>query len=125
MFPTRRTRKVAIVTADKTLTAADSGILQRVTVDGVVLTIPSTALGLHFAFQNGGKNDGEVGFSINPQTADGVTGNGLTAAANKDVINTKATARVDDEIHLFGTGAAGVTAYVVAQPVVGVFERQA
>lgn len=125
MFPTRRTRKMVNVTANKTLTAADSGIIQNATVDGVAFTIPSTALGLHFFFSNGGQNDGDVGFSINPQAADGVTGNGFTAAVNKDILNAKATAKAGDELALFGTGAAGVTAYVVAAPPVGTFTREA
>lgn len=108
----------------KTLTAADSGIVQNVIADAITITLPSTALGLQFTVRNGGvpKTSGPVGTGSNgtvlvtvaPAAADGVTGNNFAAATNKGASNTKATARVGDEIRLLGTGTAGVTAWNIA-----------
>lgn len=123
-IPTVFARKGVDVSSNKTLTAADCGIVQNVTVDGVVITLPSTADGLVFTIRNGGKSDGTVGVSVSPAAADGITGNGYTATINKDAINTKATAKAGDEITLSANGTAGVTAWTV-QEVVGTWSREA
>ena len=117
-------RSAVAVTGNKTLTAADVAIVQNVTVDGVVITLPSTALGLTFTFRNGGNYDGKIGFSVSPAAADGITGNGFTATINKDAINTKATSKTGDEFTIFGTGTAGVTAWTF-QNVTGTIAREA
>lgn len=109
------------VSANKTLTAADSGVVQRVTADGVVVTIPTAVAGLNFIVENGGQSDGQVGFSVSPQTADTIVGNGFTAAANKDAVNTKATARVGDRIVI---GGSATNQYAV-QSARGIFAREA
>lgn len=121
------------VTGNKTLTAADSGIVQNVVFDTAVITLPSTALGLEFTIRNGGAKvnsggpagavaDNSVGFTVAPAAADGITGNGFTAATNKGALQTKASANVGNEIRVSGTGAAGVTGWVVGA-VKGVFTR--
>ena len=125
-LPTFRTRAVATVTGNKTLTAADSGIVQNVVVangSSVTVTLPSTALGLSFIIRNG-SNNGDVLINVTPQAADGITGLGFTAAASKGAVITAATAQAGDELALVGTGTAGVTAYVV-QNAVGAWLRQA
>jgi hypothetical protein len=117
-------RSAATVTGNKTLTAADSGIVQNVTVDNVIVTLPSTALGLNYIIRNGGSYDGKIAVFVSPAAADGITGNGFTAAVNKDAINTKLTSKTGDEICIMGTGAAGVTGWV-AQQVTGTWAREA
>lgn len=127
-------RKFVNVTANKTLTAADCGIVQNVTVDAVVISLPATADGLVFTIRNGGDNptgtpagavaDGSALVSVSPVAGDGITGNGYTATVNKDAINTKATSVVGDEITLVGNGTTGVTAYTV-QSVKGIWAREA
>ena len=126
--------KSVLVTSNKTLTAADSGIVQRVRGD-VTITLPATALGLSFIIENAGAGitNGPTGatagnkssaVAVSPAAADGITGNGFTAAVNKDAINTKATAQVGDRIALLGTGTAGVTGWI-ATSVKGVWAREA
>lgn len=120
------------VTGNKTLTAADSGIVQNVVADATI-TLPSTALGLQFVIRNGGDNpantpagavsDGTVNIAVSPAAADGITGNGFTATVNKDAINTKATSKVGDMIALLGTGTAGVTGWNIAE-LRGVWNRE-
>lgn len=127
-------RKFVNVTGNKTLTAADCGIVQNVVADGAVISLPATADGLVFIIRNGGDNptgtpagavsDGSCGVSVSPVAADGITGNGFTATVNKDAINTKATSVVGDEIKLVGNGTTGVTAYTIDY-VKGIWAREA
>ncbi len=116
-------RQSVDVSTNKTLTAADCGIVQNVIADGIVITLPSTADGLAYIIRNGGAKvtngpagavaDGTVLVAVSPAAADGITGLGFTATINKDALNTKATSRVGDEITLLGNGTAGVTAWTV------------
>jgi hypothetical protein len=117
-------RSTAEVTANKTLTAADSGVVQVVKADGVIITLPSTALGLTFTVKNGSRYDGEYAYTVAPAAADGVTGNGFTAATNKAITVAKATSRAKDEFTILGTGTAGVTGWVF-QEVLGTVTRAA
>jgi len=117
-------RNTVDVATNKTLTAADQGIVQNVTVDGVVITLPSTANGLTFVIRNGGgkitaggpagaTTDAGVGFTVAPQAADAIAGLGFTATVNKGAVNAKATSKIGDEITVEGSGTAGVTAWNV------------
>lgn len=102
------------VDSAKTLAAADTGYVQNVIADNVVLTLPSVGPGLNFTFRNGGAKvnaSGPAGatagksvkLSIDPAAADKIEGGvGGTAVANKDIINTKATSRVGDEYQVMG-----------------------
>jgi hypothetical protein len=94
-----------IVAANKTLDAADS-VHQVVTVDAVVVTLPSTAVGLCYTIINGAE-DGAALVSVSPAAADKIIGNGFTATDNKDAQNTKATAKKGDRITLIGDGVDG------------------
>ncbi len=116
-------RSAVTVTGNKTLTAADAGIVQNVTVDNVIITLPATANGLTFTIRNGGNYDGKIGVFVSPAAADGITGNGFTATINKDAINTKLTSKTGDEITLVGTGTAGVAAWVTSN-VTGTWARE-
>jgi hypothetical protein len=92
--------------ADTTLTAGDSGIVTYVDTDGKVITLPATAAGITYTIVNAGA-DGAVAVAISPASSDKIQGAGLTAADNKDLINTKATAKKGDSVTLVGDGADG------------------
>ena len=127
-------RQSVDVSANKTLTAADQGIVQNVTADGVVITLPSTAAGLNFTIRNAGVaassgpagsgSNGTAAVSVSPAAADAIAGNGFTAAVDKDAVNTKATSKVGDEITLIASGTAGAAAWNL-RDVKGTWARQA
>lgn len=97
---------VLVQAATKTLAVTDSGVPQRVSFDGAVITLPAVAPGLVYAFVNDGDAVGSVGFSISPAAADHIDGGLLgVGVVNKDLINTKATAKPGDTVVLIG-GAA-------------------
>jgi len=99
------------VTGNKTLTAADSGIVQDVKANAVI-TLPATAAGLRFVIHVNQTSAGKKPtVSIAPNSADGVTGNGFTAAVNKAINAT--SAEFGDFIELSGTGTTGVTGWIV------------
>jgi len=133
-FPSDKRRQSVDVSANKTLTAADQGIVQNVVADGIVITLPSTAAGLSFTVRNGGVKvtngaagtgaNGTVLVAVSPAAADAIAGNGFTAAVNKDALNTKATSTVGDEITVVGSGTTGVTAWSIAE-LVGTWAREA
>lgn len=99
-------RQAEAVTGAKTLDAADSGVVQNVTASATV-TLPATAAGLTYIIRNGGEGetDGAVTVTVSPNAADQIIGNGLTAADNKDIINTLGNG--GDEVTLVGNGTTG------------------
>lgn len=100
------------LTANKTLTAADQGVVQDVTLDGLTVTLPAVAAGLTFIVRNkartnvnlpaGAVANKAAAVTVVPNGTDTVTGNGFTPAAGKGAVNTKATAQVGDFIKLVG-----------------------
>lgn len=90
-----------------TMTAADSGYITYIDTDAVVITLPATVVGYTYTFVNAG-GDGAVGFSISPNASDQIAGCGITAADNKDLVNTKATARKGDYVRLIADGTTAV-----------------
>jgi hypothetical protein len=90
-----------------TMTLADSGMVTYVTADAKVITLPATTASATFIIRNGGATDGAVAVNISPAADDKIQGCGLTAADGKDLINTKATAKVGDSITLVGDGTDG------------------
>jgi hypothetical protein len=95
-------RPVRIVTANTTVTAADSGTVFIADAADLVFTLPSTAKGLVFTFVCAALSTG-TGLSVSPATADGIN----EGATNKDLINTGATDVIGDSVTLIGTGVAG------------------
>lgn len=104
------------VTANKTLAKdADAGVVQNVISDGKTVTLPAAAAGLYFIVRNGGASpsgapvgtgaDGSVLVTIAPNGTDTIGGAGRTSA-NSNLVNTKATSRVGDEVHLLGISGA-------------------
>jgi len=106
-----------IKSAAFTLTAADNGkiILCDTTL---VITLPSTGAAYGpFIIVNYGEEAAATGISdvritINPATADKIQGCGITALANKDLVNTLATAKKGDYIKIF---YGGTTAWSVGE----------
>lgn len=105
------------VTLAKSLLLADEGIVQNVIADGITITLPATTAGAVFVIRNGGLpptsgpagavSDQSVLVTVAPNASDQIAGLAFTAADNKAALNTKATARVGDEIRLVGDGTNG------------------
>lgn len=87
----------------------DSGKSFVSTLDGIVFTEPSIAIGNTVTFINMA-NDGQAKLSISPAAADGITYDG-SSTVNKDLINTKATAKKGDFVTL--ASLDGVVAWQV------------
>jgi hypothetical protein len=110
-------RRAVDVSENKTLAAVDGGVVQNVITDAITVTLPSTAAGLSFTVRNGGDNaagtptgagaDGSVAVNLSPAAADLITGVLATPVDNKDLINTKATSMVGDEVTVVGGDANG------------------
>lgn len=114
------------IDTSKTLGATDSGIVQNIIADAIVITLPasaSTNVGqTHIVRMGGAKpvgtptgavSDGSVGCVITPASGDGVTGGAWTAATNKGVTFTKSTMKVGDEVSLVAGGANTAAAWQV------------
>jgi hypothetical protein len=84
-------RTDAAVTGNKTLAAADSGIVQNVTASATI-TLPAASglTGMAVVVRNGGagSTDGAVTINVTPNGTDQVVGNGFTAANGKGAVNT-------------------------------------
>ena len=76
----------------------DSGKSLVSTLDGIVYTLPSIAIGNTVTFINMA-DDGQGALNISPAAADGITYDG-SSTDNKDLINTKATAKKGDYVTL-------------------------
>lgn len=99
------------VTENKTLTAADCGIVQNVITDAITITLPAMKDGLIFRVRNGGVPassgigagsgaDASCLVTVAPNASDAIEGLAFTAADNKAALNTKATAKVGDFIEV-------------------------
>jgi hypothetical protein len=51
--------------------------------------------------------DGACAVTVSPAALDKIMGNGYTSADNKDIVNTKATAKKGDYVKLVGDGVNG------------------
>jgi len=107
----------AAFTADATLAAAASGMLYLIGADAKTATLPSSAAvgaGIKYAFLNAGA-DGAYGFTVSPNAVDKLMGsfnNGkvlitMSGTDNKDIVNTKATAKRGDYIVVESDGVDG------------------
>lgn len=93
------------------ITTTDSGKTFTSTLDGIVYTLPAIAVGNTVTFVNMAL-DGTAALTISPAAADGITYAG-TQVDDKDLINTKATAKQGDFVTLAsldGTAAWQVVA---------------
>lgn len=126
------------IDTNKSLVVADSGIVQNVIADAITLTLPTSAaatVGARFIARNGGAatatggpvgatSSGSVLVTLAPVAADGFTGNGVTPAVNKAMLNTKATSGVGNEIRVSGSGLTGANAWYV-ETTTGIWARAA
>ena len=87
----------------------DSGKTLTSELDGIVYTLPSIAIGNTITFVNNAV-DGLAAVNISPAAADGITYAG-SSTDNKDLINTKATAKRGDFVTL--ASLDGVVAWQV------------
>ncbi len=92
--------------ANYTVDAQDSGKVINIDTDAKIMTLPATALGLTVTFRNIGA-DGGVAINLSPNASDQIIGADLSALDDKDLINTKATAKYGDFVTLIGDGADG------------------
>lgn len=106
--------------ANYTLDAEDSGKVLWVDTDAVVITGPAVEGISGVIIANAGSY-GSVGVSFSPNTGDMVEGADITAADNKDLINTKATAARQDFAEIDYSDANGW----VARRRRGVWAREA
>lgn len=109
------------ISANKTLDAADTGKLFWVDTDAVTITLPAIADGLGGPKIVNGGAFGTVAVTISPGATDMILGPDITGADDKDLINTKATAKRGDYVVLDLGDADG---YVVTE-MVGTWARQA
>lgn len=105
-FQETRGPGVVSVSADTTLTAADTGKLYVASAVDLVMTLPATQDHLVFTFVVSTVS-ATTGLSISPVAADRIQGKGITAADDKDIINTAATDAVGDLIQVVGDGSDG------------------
>jgi len=101
---------VEAVADNKTLDKQDTAKLFVVTADAKTITLPAVE-GMSFAVMNGGA-DGAILVNISPDANDGIGGPDLTNTDNKDLRNTKATARRGDYVVIEYGDATG---WVVAK----------
>lgn len=95
------------ISTDTTFDAADSGYWNLVTAStDVVITLPATAVGAVYNVVNA-VAPGAIKTSISPESNDKIMGVGNAGTDNKDVINTKATAKPGDMISLVADGSSG------------------
>ena len=98
----------------------DSGKTLASTLDAIVYTLPSSAIGNTITFVNMA-DDGQAALNISPAALDGITYDG-TQVDNKDLINTKATSKKGDSVTL--ASLDGVVAWQVVA-VRGVWAKEA
>ena len=93
------------LSANKTLDAQDTAKVFFVDTDATTTTLPAVA-GMKVRIVNAGAF-GTVLVAISPGASDGIKGPDLTAVDNKDLLNTKATARRGDYADLEYGDATG------------------
>lgn len=95
--------------ANATADATDTGKWWWVDTDAVVVTLPAVE-GINFFRVGNIAAFGVSGVAVSPNASDMIEGPGITAADNKDLINTKATARRGDWIEIAQGDANGWSA---------------
>lgn len=119
------------IDTSKTLADTDCGVVQNVIADAITITLPATVVGYSYTIRNGGVkktgaprgtgDDGSVLVTIAPNASDKIAGSTWTATDNKAALNTKATAKVGDELTIIGDGVNG---WMITKQV-GIWARQA
>ena len=102
---------IQTITEDTTLYVADSGKVICVATDALTITLPACEAGLKFTFVNTGADANNI-ITLSPQATDGIWGTiniaasdtDLGGVANKDLINTKASAIKGDSVTIVSDG---------------------
>jgi len=110
-----------VKSANYTLDAEDSGKTIFVDTDAFTLTLPAIATGLDGVKIVNIGAFGTIAVTISPNAADMILGPDITGADDKDLINTKATAKRGDYVVLGGNDADGYS----VQEMRGTWARQA
>ena len=110
-----------VKSANYTFDAEDSGKLIWVDTDAFTFTLPAIAAGFGGALIVNGGSFGAVAVTLSPNASDMILGPDITGADDKDLINTKATAKRGDFVQLDLGDADG---YVVTR-MRGTWARQA
>jgi hypothetical protein len=96
--------------ASLTLTAADSGKVYVTSAADIVFTLPDATgagmKGVYFTFINNSLSGG-TGMLIRPAATDKIQGKGITAADDKDYINSGATDAIGDLVTVVCDGVDG------------------
>ena len=111
---------VETITANRTLTAEDSGKTFLIATDALTITLPATIKGWRAKFKNSGANGANI-ITVAPVAADGIAGTIILAATvvtrpgtvNTAIVNTKATAITGDTMEILGTGITGTKAWLI------------
>ncbi len=114
------TPQAVILTANRTLTAADSGKTFIANAVDLVVTLPATRAGLTYTFIVRAVS-ATTGLQISPQPLDMIMGGAFALADDKDAINTAATDVLGDGVTVVGDGNDGW----YLQNIVGTWARQA
>ncbi len=109
------------LSANKTFDAQDTGKLFWIDTDATTTTLPAIATGYAGGMVVNGGAYGAVAVNLSPAAADMILGPNITGANDKDLINTKATAKRGDRVKLDLGDADG---YVVTS-LVGTWAREA
>jgi hypothetical protein len=106
-------RRAVDVTEAKTLALKDQGVVQNVIYDSAAITLPATAVMYSFTIRNGGvhasgapersSGDESALITISPDGTEYISGCELASDASDLLKNTKATAKVGDEVSLVAT----------------------
>lgn len=112
--------RVILTGVNRTMTPEESGAVVVCTAADLVISLPATEAGLSYTVVSKVPSAG-TGVSVSPVAADKFMGAGVTAADNKDLINSGASDVVGDCATFVGDGVDG---YYVSS-VVGTWAREA
>ena len=94
--------------ANYTVDAEDAGKVIWVDTDAVVITLPAVG-GISGVVVANAAAYGVAGVSVSPNASDMIEGADITAADDKDIVNTKATANRGDFVDIYDGDANGWT----------------
>ena len=122
---------VVVLAVNTTLRVEDSGKTFMIATDALVISLPSTVLGVEYTFMNSGA-DGNNIITLSPAALDGISGTVTLAATvvelsgvvDKDLINTKASSIAGDTSTIVGTGIAGTEGWLLKSST-GIWASQA
>jgi hypothetical protein len=92
--------------ANYTMDAEDVSKIIYIDTDAFAITLPATVVGYKYTFVNAGAF-GAVAINISPDANDKIMGPDIGGTNNKDLINTKTTARRGDFVTILADGVDG------------------